>query len=91
MAERECSCKISTLELILEEIIVALLANAAFRATVEGIVVKVVADIFHRRATDPNFLQASDTVFAALAVAKTQEDLTNAQNSLRTLMASAPK
>lgn len=53
----------------------------------EEIAVKVIADIFHRRASDPAFLQASDAVFAELAAAQTPEDQKNAHMALSKLMA----
>lgn len=72
----------------MEEIILQLLANAAFRATLEGIVVSVVAEVMHRRAVDPDFLSKSDAAFSVLSNAKTAEDRANAQKALSDLMAS---
>jgi len=54
----------------MEEILVALLSNAVFRMTVEEIAVKIFAEIFHRRSTDPDFLNKSDQVFKQLQEAQ---------------------
>lgn len=69
----------------MEEILAGLVASPAFRALIEGIAVKVVADIFHRRAADPNFLAESDSLFVALGAAKTPEDKLNAEKALQDL------
>jgi len=44
----------------MEEVLALILANAAFRLFVEELVLKAVAQVFHRRASDPNYLALSD-------------------------------
>lgn len=70
------------------EILLALIGNAEFRALVEGVAVKVVAEIFHRRAIDPAYLAKSDAAFAAHASATTDEEKQNALKGLQSLFAS---
>ena len=70
----------------MEEFIATVLSNPVIRTFVEGLVIKVVADILHRRATDPAFLQKSDEAFAAMSNAKTDEDRLNAQKSIQSLL-----
>lgn len=71
---------------VLEAILSALAASPAFRAIVKGFAIEVVAELLHRRATDPDFLAHSDATFVAISAAKTPEDLTRAQNALRSLL-----
>lgn len=70
----------------MEAFILALLANVAFRTAIEDIAVKLLADIFHRRATDPAFMASSDAAFSALSAAKTDVEVSDAQVKLRALM-----
>lgn len=69
------------------EVIAELLANSAFRLLVENIAIQVIADLFHRRAANPDFLAQSDAAFRDLAQAKTPEEQLIAQNAIRVLMA----
>lgn len=71
------------------EIIAGLLADAAFRLFVEELTLKAVAQVFHRRASDPNYLALSDSIFVQLANAKTDEEQLNAQKALKSLLASS--
>lgn len=64
----------------------ALLSSPAFRALVEGIALKFISEILHRRSVDPQFLKDSDVAFSSLMTAKTDEELTDAQNQVRRLM-----
>lgn len=70
------------------EVIGAILAIPAIRGMIEDVAMRAIADIFHRRSVDPNFLTKSDAAFAQLSAAKTPEETTNAQLLLRNLMAS---
>ena len=72
----------------MEEILTALLANAAFRTFVEGLVVKLLADILHRRSVDSNFLEKSDLAFKNLSEAKTPEELQIAHQNIQSLLIS---
>lgn len=72
----------------MEEIAAFLLGNPVFRATIESIAVKVIAEILHRRAADPAFLAKSDMVFAQIAQAKTDEEKDRAARSLSILTGS---
>ena len=71
------------------EILTFILTNAAVRTFIEGLAIKIVADILHRRSIDPQFLTSSDTVFAQISNAKTDEDRINAHKALQALMASS--
>lgn len=73
----------------MEEIMSAVLASPAFRTFVEGVAVKIIADIFHRRSIDPDFLTNSDAAFAALSAAQTDEDKQNALVKIQALMSSS--
>lgn len=70
------------------EVVALLLANPEFRSLVESLAVKVVAEIFHRRAVDPAYLAKSDAAFAAHASATTDEEKQNALKGLQSLFAS---
>ncbi len=70
------------------EILIALLANPGFQKLIEGVAVKCIAEIFHRRSIDPTYLTRSDAAFAAHATAKTDEEKTNALKQLQSLFAS---
>jgi hypothetical protein len=72
----------------MEEILAAILGSPAFRAFVVAESIKVFAEIFHRRASDPNFLGSSDTLFVALANATTDEERLSAEKALQALYAS---
>lgn len=72
---------------VLEEILAFLVSSPAFRSLVEGIALKIVADIFHRRATDPDFLAKSDALFQARTLATTDEDRMNVEREIQALMA----
>jgi hypothetical protein len=52
------------------------------------VVLKILLEIFTRRATDPAFVTASDAAFAAHANAKTEEEKLNAQKAIMDLMSS---
>lgn len=71
------------------EFLLAALAEPLVRAEIEKVALEAIALLLHRRSADPDFLAKSDAVNASLANAKTPEDLTNAQNALRALMASS--
>jgi hypothetical protein len=71
----------------MEEILAFIIGSPALRTFAEGIAIKVVADFFHRRASDPNFLGASDALFVALANATTDEEKLSAQKALQALYA----
>lgn len=73
------------------EIIAALLSSPVVRSFVEECVIHVVADIFHRRDTDPTFRAQSDAAFAQLSQAKTPEEKIDAQKVLQSLLADNPK
>lgn len=70
----------------MEAFISALMSNVVFRTAIEEITIKILADIFHRRASDPNFLSSSDAAFSALSAAKTEEEINAAQSILRNIM-----
>jgi hypothetical protein len=70
------------------EIIEAILASPVVKAMIEGICVKIISDLLHRRATDPDFLTQSDAVFAAISAANSPEALTLAQKDLAALTGS---
>lgn len=69
----------------MEEIVVLILTNPAIRAFVEGVAVKVVAEIFHRRSIDPEFLKKSDEVFAKYSQAQSEEEVSNASKDIQDL------
>lgn len=71
------------------EIVAAVLSDASVRTFVEGVAIKIISDIFHRRSMDPNFLANSDAAFSALAAAKTDEDQLSAIQSIQALIASS--
>lgn len=64
----------------------AVLSSPAVRALIEGIALKLIVEILHRRSVDPNFLAESDSAFANLREAKNDEELANAQDQIRRLM-----
>lgn len=64
-----------------------LVSSPAFRSLVEGIAIKIIADIFHRRASDPDFLAKSDALFQARALATTDEDRLNVEKAIQALIA----
>ncbi len=68
------------------EIIEELLASPIIKSFIEGLVIKIVADIWHRRTTNAAFLQSSDSAFAQLATAKTPEEQQNAQRAFQSLL-----
>jgi hypothetical protein len=70
------------------EIIEAVCASPIVKAFIEGLCIKIVADLLHRRATDPNFLIKSDAAFASISAAKTSEDQIASQKALAALMSS---
>lgn len=70
------------------EVIEAILADPLVRSYIEGVTLKIVADILSRRAADPDFLAKSGAAFAALSSANTPEGIIDAQNTLRLLLAS---
>ncbi len=72
----------------MEEVLELVLSSPAVRAFVADVAISVVAGLLRKRATDPAFLAESDKAFDALSTAKTPEELTNAQNLIRTLMSS---
>ena len=78
----------------MEEILQFILTNPKVLLLVEGVAAKVaygiVADIFHRRATDPSFLAASDAAFAQLAAAPTAQEKQNALTAIENLMGPPP-
>ena len=69
-----------------EAIILAVLSSPAAMELISSITLKIVAEIFHRRATDPNFLASSDITFAQVINSKTDEEQTNALKALQDLM-----
>ncbi|QMV49895.1 MAG: hypothetical protein [Mu-like cryoconite phage AB09] len=69
----------------MEEIVVLILTNPAIRAFVEGVAVKIVAEIFHRRAVDPEFLKRSDEVFARYSQAQSEEENASASKDIQAL------
>lgn len=72
----------------METLIAALIADPIVQTFIEGLVIKVVAQLLHRRSVDPDYLQRSDAAFAALQAAKTDEERENAQKTLQSLLAS---
>lgn len=72
------------------EILSALLSNPELRDLIESVALKVatgvVADILHRRATDPDFLGKSDQVFSQVSQAQTDQEKQDAQAALAALM-----
>ncbi len=72
----------------MEELIIALLANPAVRTFVEELVVKVVAELFHKRSTDPVFLAKSNQAFAQWGSAQTEQERMDAAKNLSTLLSS---
>lgn len=52
----------------------AALKDPTIRGFVEAEVLKIVAEIFHRRQCDPAFLAASDSTFRQWGTAQTQEE-----------------
>ena len=73
------------MEIVIKEVIIALLASPDVRLFFEELAIKVMAEVMHRRAIDPAFLVASDAAFKLKADAKTPEEITNAQNAIRLL------
>lgn len=69
-----------------EALLAALLGSATIRGYIEDLAMKVIADVFHRRSVDPEYLKQSDAVFAQRAAAKTVADKDAAQDSLRKLL-----
>lgn len=67
-------------------LILAILAMPEVRSFVEEIALKLIADILHRRQTDPEFLAKSDAIFAGLGTAKTEEEKANALRSIQTFL-----
>lgn len=68
------------------EILLALITSPEFRSLVEEITMKIVADVFHRRSVDPDYLAKSDLAFANLYNAKTSEEKTSAQIAVQSLI-----
>lgn len=73
---------------MIEQILSALFGNAAFRALVTDITVRVIAEIFHRRSVDPEYLRKSDQIFEQIATAQTDEEKENAHRALQSLLSS---
>lgn len=71
----------------MKEIIEAVLSSPDMRAFIEELVLKIVGEILHRRATDPAFLAHSDASFAALRTAKTEEEKKNALKEIQGIIA----
>lgn len=70
----------------MEEIFIALLSNPVVRSFIEGICVKVIVEIFRRRALDPDWQKKSDEVFDRYASAETEEEKTNALLAMQNLI-----
>lgn len=64
------------------------ISEAEVLADIGLVIGKAIAEVFHRRATDPAFLAKSDTVFAQWTSAQTEDDKNAAQLALRDLMSS---
>ena len=64
------------------ELIVALLANAQFRAEL----VVLIEEVFRRRTLDPDYLAKSDAAFALRANAKTESEKNAAQDAILALL-----
>lgn len=72
----------------MDEIVTSLLANPNFRMLIEDIVVRVVAEILHRRASDPEYLAKSDSAFELLSNASTDQEKIDAHLAIAALIAS---
>jgi len=73
----------------MEEALIFLLSNAVVRTFLEGLCIKIVAEVFHRRATDPAFLYSSDAAFSQFASAKTDQEKSDALLKIQSLMVSS--
>lgn len=72
----------------MEELIALIISNPAVATFVEGICAGVIADVFHRRALDPEFAKKSDAAYAAYATATTDESKQNALQAIQALHSS---
>jgi hypothetical protein len=77
----------------MSEMLVALLGAALrepeIRGWLEQEILKIIAEIMHRRQADPAFLAASDSVFRKWGVAQTPEEKDAAIKALRDLRCTA--
>jgi hypothetical protein len=73
------------------EVVELILTNPIVRSFIEGLVIKIVADVIHRRTVDPQFLAKSDTAFAAYSTATTDEETQNALKGIQALLPTSSK
>lgn len=67
-------------------VIVGILSLPPVKEFLHDLVCRIVAEIFHRRTTDPEYLAKSNAAFELLGAASSEEEQKNALKAIRGLV-----